>query len=69
VPNFGEAVTFAAGFGGTVGVDVVDGTDDVGGRGTGLELPAGTLVDGAVADDGAVGTVTETVGAAVDETD
>jgi hypothetical protein len=34
VPNFGVAVTFAAGFGGTVGVDVVGGAtgidDDVG---------------------------------------
>jgi len=33
VPNFGDAVTFAAGFGGTVGVDEDDATaDDVGSR-------------------------------------
>jgi len=60
----GDALIFAAGFGGTVGVEVVD--EDVGSRVVWLELSAGALVGGSMADETAVGTVTDAVGAAAD---
>jgi hypothetical protein len=66
VPNVGEALTLAAGFGGTVGLDVVGG--DVGSWVVEPDVSAEPLVSGSVADDTAVGTVTVViVGAAADE--
>jgi len=63
VPNFGDAVIFAAGFGGTVGVEVVDGTDDdVGSTLVSPEVCDGTLVEGSTDDDPDVGTVTDALG-------